>query len=80
LPIRIWEWVVDGGGNYAPSGVAGERGRAMTALSLTLIGAGGRASGRVVPLCLVDGQFGFSYERLDPCFRADCERGVIRWH
>jgi hypothetical protein len=80
LPIRIWEWVVDKGGDHASTGVCGDRGRAMTALSLTLIAASGPASGRVVPLRLVNDASGFSYERLAPSFRADCEGGVITWH
>jgi hypothetical protein len=77
---RLWEWVVDQGGDHASTGVCGDRGRAMTALSLTLIADSGAASGRVVPVRLVNDESGFSYERLAPTFRADCVEGVITWH
>lgn len=80
LPYRrMWEWVVDHGADNAPSGVCWERHRAMEALSLTLIAVSGSASGRVVPLALVDGAFGFGYVRMAPELTADYERGVIRW-
>jgi hypothetical protein len=75
----MWEWVVDKGDDHASSGVCGARCRAMAALSRTLIAADGPASGRVVPVDLVDDAFGFAYERLVPTFTADCERGIIRW-
>lgn len=39
---QLWEWVVDqGGDDCGPSGVSGNRGRAMTQLSRSLISAGG---------------------------------------
>jgi hypothetical protein len=79
LSIRIWEWVVDKGGDYAPSGVCGERGRAMERLSRTLIEVGEPMSGRVVPLCLVDDKYGYSYVRLPSYYKADCRKGIIRW-
>ena len=75
----MWEWVVDQGADNAPSGVCGERHRAMEVLALTLVSAGDSASGRVVPVALVDGAFGFCYMRLAPELTADYERGVIRW-
>jgi hypothetical protein len=76
---RVWEWVVDQGADRAPSGVSGTRHRAMEALSQTLI-ATGAASGRVVPVALIDGAFGVFYRRLAPALRADYEEGVITWH
>jgi hypothetical protein len=51
----------------------------METLSRTLIEAGGRASGRVVPIALVDGANGFAYLRMDPALTADYEEGVIKW-
>jgi hypothetical protein len=77
---RLWEWVVDQGADNAPAGVSGTRHGAIEALSLSLVTAGARSSGRVVPVELVDGAYGFSYLRFDPALTADCERGVIRWH
>jgi hypothetical protein len=76
---RVWEWVVDEGADHALSGVSGTRYRAMTALSRTLITVGTPASGRVVPISLVQGAYGFSYVRLAPVLTADCEKGVIKW-
>ena len=76
---RLWEWVVDYGAARAPSGVSGTRDRAMDALSRTLIAAGTPASGRVVPVTLVDGALGVFYRRSAPALRADCEDGVITW-
>lgn len=52
----------------------------MEALSQTLIAAGAPASGRVVPVALIDGAFGVFYRRLAPTLRADYEEGVITWH
>lgn len=76
----LWEWVVDRGADSAPTGVSGARHRAMEALSRSLVEAGGSASGRVVPVVLVDGAFGCFYERFAALeIRADYERGVIRW-
>ena len=80
LPIRMWEWVVDKGGDHAPSGASGERGRAMEALSRTLVTADAPASGRVVPIALVDGVYGVSYLRMAPVLTADYQMGVIKWH
>jgi hypothetical protein len=77
---RVWEWVVDQGADHASYGVSGERERAMEALSQTLIAAGAPASGRVVPVALIDGAFGVFYRRLAPALRADYEEGVITWH
>lgn len=77
---RIWEWVVDRGAGNTPAGVSGTRTRAMNALSRTLIAGGVPASGRVVPIALVDGANGFSYLRLGPPLTADYEKGVIKWH
>jgi hypothetical protein len=51
----------------------------MGALSRSLVKAGGRASGHVVPVALVDAASGFAYERLSPALTADYERGVITW-
>ena len=78
-PVGLWEWAVDPRAGRAISGVSGERHRAMTALSRTLITIG-TASGSVVPIGLVEGAYGFSYVRLSPVLTADCERGVIKWH
>jgi hypothetical protein len=78
--VRLWEWIADREADRAMSGVSGERHRAMTALSRTLITAGGPASGRVVPISLVAGAYGFSYLRWAPVLTADCEKGVIKWH
>lgn len=78
--VRLWEWVVDQEPDRAASGVSGARHRAMSALSQTLITAGQSASGRVVPIALVDSAFGFSYVRLAPVLTPDCEKGVIKWH
>ena len=69
----LWEWVVDQGDGNAPSGVSVMRDRAMTALSRTLIAASAPASGRVVPIVIVDGAFGVCYRRLSPGLRADSE-------
>lgn len=88
--VRLWEWVVDEGGDHASSGdgdgasgascgVSGVRHNAMDALSRSLIAAGGPVSGRVVPVGLVDGASGFSYVRMAPVLTADCKKGVIRW-
>jgi hypothetical protein len=77
--VRLWEWVVDRGAGRATSGVSAARHGAMTALSKTLITAGVPASGRVVPIALVDGSCGFSYLRMAPVLTADCQKGVIRW-
>ena len=79
ISARLWEWVVDRGAENAPAGVSGTRARAMETLSRTLVEAGGRASGRVVPIALVDGANGFAYLRLDPALTADYEEGVIKW-
>jgi hypothetical protein len=78
--VGLWEWVVDQRADRATSGVSGQRHQAMTALSRTLITVGTPASGRVVPIGLVDGVYGFSYVRLAPVLTADCEKGVIKWH
>lgn len=78
--VHVWEWVVDQGAARAPSGVSVARHRAMEALSRTLIEAGVPASGRVVPMMLVDGACGVSYFRMAPVLMADCEEGVITWH
>jgi hypothetical protein len=77
---RVWEWVVYQEAGNTPVGVSMTRHGAMEALSLTLITVKARSSGRVVPVELVDGAYGFSYLRFDPALTADCERGVIRWH
>ena len=77
---RLWEWFVDPGAARAWSGVSGERGRAMTALSQTLAAAGGPASGRVVQVAVVDGADEFGYVRLAPALTARCQDGVITWH
>jgi hypothetical protein len=90
LPVCLWEWVVDGGAGHAPSdngdgagsascGVSGARHGVMDALSRSLIAAGGPVSGRVVPVGLVEGAYGFAYVRMAPVLMADCEKGVIRW-
>ena len=79
LTIRMWEWVVDKGGDNLLSGVSGARHGAMDALSRSLIAAGGPVSGRVVPVGLVEGASGFSYVRMAPVLTADCQKGVIRW-
>ncbi len=76
----IWEWVVDHGAANVPAGVSGTRHGAMQALSRTLITARTPASGRVVPIALVDGAFGFAYLRMAPPLTADYEMGVIKWH
>lgn len=77
---RLWEWVVDDqGADRGLSGVSGTRHRAMTALSLALTAVSASASGRVVPMALVDGPDGFAYLRMEPAITADCEKGVIRW-
>jgi hypothetical protein len=52
----------------------------MKALSQTLIAARAPASGRVVPITLVDGACGVSYVRLGPALTAEHDNGVIRWH
>jgi hypothetical protein len=77
---RLWEWVVDRGAANAPVGVTKARHRAMEALSQTLIASGATASGRVVPVALVDGAYGWTYLRMDPVITADYQMGVIRWH
>ena len=77
---RIWEWLVDRGAGGSPVGVSGTRDRAMQALSRTLIASGRPASGRIVPVILVDGVGGASYLRLGPVLTADHDSGVIRWH
>ena len=77
--VRLWEWVVDRQADRATSGVSGTRHDAMTALSRTLITVGVPVSGRVVPMTLVEGPGGFSYLRMSPVLKADCENGVIRW-
>jgi hypothetical protein len=79
LTVRMWEWVVDKGADNTLSGVSGARPSAMDALSRSLIAAGGSASGRVIPVRLVEGVSGFSYVRMAPVLTADCEKGVIRW-
>jgi hypothetical protein len=81
LPDRLWEWTVDHQTDAGSlTGVCGERDRAMEALSRSLEDAGGPASGRVVPLVLVDGAFGCVYERLPALeVRADYEGGVVSW-
>jgi hypothetical protein len=79
LTIRMWEWVVDKGAGNPLSGVSGARCSAMDALSRSLIAARGPATGRVVPVRLVDGTYGFSYVRMAPVLTADCDNGVIRW-
>lgn len=56
---RIWEWVIDRGVGNASAGVSGTRHGAMEALSRTLMTADAPASGRVVPVALVDGAWGF---------------------
>jgi hypothetical protein len=77
--VRLWEWIADQEADRAVSGVSGTRHGAMTALSRTLITACAPASGRVVPMKLVDGESGFSYLRMAPVLTADCEKGVIKW-
>jgi hypothetical protein len=77
---RVWEWVVDRGADNAPVGVSGTRHGAMEALSLSLVTASACSCGRVVPVELVDGAYGFSYLRFDAALTANCERGVIRWY
>lgn len=77
---RVWEWVIDRGAGNSPAGVSGTRHGAMGALSRTLVTADAPASGRVVPIALVDGAWGFSYLRMTPVLRADYEMGVIKWH
>lgn len=80
VSASLWEWAVDLGAGSAPTGVCGTRDRAMDALSRALVEAGGPASGRVVPVALVDGAFECFYERCAALeVRADYERGVIRW-
>jgi hypothetical protein len=76
---RVWEWAVDQGADNAPVGVSGTRHGAIEALSLALITVKARSSGRVVPVGLVDGAYGFSYLRFNPVLIANCERGVITW-
>ena len=76
---RLWEWVVDRGAENAPAGVSGTCHGAMEKLSQTLIAARRPASGRVVPVALVDGVSGSMYLRMNPAHTADCEKGVIRW-
>jgi hypothetical protein len=78
--LRIWEWTVDKKADYAAAGVSGTRPKAMQALSETLIAAGAPASGRIVPVALIDGAHGYSYLRLGPALIADYDRGIIRWH
>jgi len=52
----------------------------MEELSRSLAATGGPASGRVVPVALVDGAFECFYERFAALeIRADYERGIIRW-
>jgi hypothetical protein len=76
----LWEWTVDVGTDGTPTGVCGTRHRAMEALSRSLVAAGGPASGRVVPVALVDGALGFIYERFASLgMKADCQSGVIKW-
>lgn len=77
---RIWEWVTDRRAGNAASGVSGTRHGAMEALSKTLVKTAVPASGRVVPIALVDGISGFAYLRLNPALAADYENHVIRWH
>jgi hypothetical protein len=78
---QLWEWVVDCGADTASTGVSGSRHRAITALSRSLVKSGGRASGHVVAVTLVDGALGCFYRRLtDLEIKADIERGIIRWH
>lgn len=77
---RLWEWVTDQGVSNAALGVSGTRHEAMEALSKTLVKTEGPASGRVVPIALVDGRCGFCYMRLDPVLTATYEDYVIRWH
>lgn len=79
MAVRIWEWVVDHGADNAPVGVSGTRHGAMEALSRTLVTSQTLASGRVVPVALVDGRCGFAYLRMGPELMADYEMGVIRW-
>jgi hypothetical protein len=80
LPDQLWEWTVDQRTGDGPMGVCGERHRAMEALSRSLMEAGGSASGRVVPVALIDGAFECFYERFAALeIRADYERGVIKW-
>ncbi len=76
---RVWEWVIDRGAGNSPSGVSGTRHGAMEALAQTLVTAGATASGRAVPIALVDGACGFAYLRMAPALTADYEEGVIRW-
>ena len=76
---QLWEWVVDQGSDCGPSGVSGDRDRAMAELSRSLISVGEPISGRVVPIRLAEDDSGFAYERFEPWFRADYKGGVIRW-
>jgi hypothetical protein len=77
---RLWEWAVDRGAADAPTGVCGTRDRAMEALARSLVEAGEPASGRVVPVALVDGVYGCFYRRYRVLeVRAYYERGVISW-
>jgi hypothetical protein len=78
---RLWEWTVDCGTESPSTGVSGARHRAMEALSRSPLKNRDRASGHVVPVTLVDNAFGCFYRRLsDLEIKADCERGIIRWH
>lgn len=77
---HVWEWVTDRGVGNAALGVSGTRHGAMAALSRTLVRTAGPASGRVVPVALVDGRSGFDYLRLNPALSADYQDHVIRWH
>lgn len=76
----VWEWVTDRGVGNAALGVSGTRHGAMEALSRILVKTAGPASGRVVPVALVDGRSGFDYLRLNPVLSADYQGHVIRWH
>jgi hypothetical protein len=80
LLAQLWEWTVEQRTGDNPTGLCGQRHRAMEALSRSLVQAGGPASGRVVPVALVDGASGYFYERFAALeIRADYESGVIKW-
>jgi hypothetical protein len=80
MSAQLWEWDVDGEGGSAPAGVCGTRDRAVEALSRSLAQTGDSASGRVVPVALVNGAFECFYERFAALeVRADYEKGVIKW-
>lgn len=77
----LWEWVVDCGSDDAPTGISGAQHRAMAALSQSLVKNADHATGHVVPVMLVDDAYGFAYHRLtNHELKADCKKGIVRWH